>query len=467
MNNHLDHKIRKYAYKFNNMQSLKYIVKFIQYKKDILNGGFIDDKKQQLIRDLQNDINQKCKRMAVIPDIPFEEINHLLFNTNSLVNLLNLLILKKSQSETHNLLKTHVYKIIQPYLTNIKLNEQDFMIKDYSPVGLLFTLFNINETQLSSVLQNIITITIDNKKIKLNSMKEQKSRIPDEIKRNQQIKIIDDEIETLNNLIKILMTDDIFTILIKQYMNFIKNQLIIQYDSDYIKHIIIESAKLCNPAEIIESGKQGRVIGQKTEDAMLKLFNPNHEYDDVLYNNILIKNASYGMKGELDLVIGDFDKINKTYDITDIYDIKNSAHLINKDIDKFNSVVDFFSGDKTAELSFDKTSNNYTKCGDCTYNKIIKGYIYLKPIEKKDKYETILIALSIYINKMKDDNNITELNNIFHMFKLDSNYIFPFIDLSKLHDSPLRNFIVDFYKRSSDELVKKSSDFVIYQCLSL
>jgi hypothetical protein len=465
------YKIKKYASKFNENNSLKYIKKFVQYKKNILKGGVIDAEKQALIEQLQHDINTKCKKVDTIPDIPFEQIKHVLVNNTSLANLLCALVLKKTQTETYDLLIKYVYTIVEPHLSNKKLlNETDFLTNGsvYISSGMLFTLFYIDDESAFQFLKNVIINTIENKKKNLESLKEQKNRIPNEAKRNEQIEIINAQVKTVVMLLDTLLNPSIFEIMVKQYIQYIKTNLILQYDeesTEYIREILIKCAALCSAKEMIESGHRAVASGQYTEDKIFSLLNGDGKYNDVLYKNVFVKNPKSEMKGELDLVVGSFNKTDNTYDIKEIYDIKNSAKLINEDVSKFNKVIDYFG--LKPELMFDKRAESkYVQCTDCTYNNasIVKGYIYIKPITMNDKFDTIIRAISIYINDMKKSNTTTEFINIFRLFEFNPSFKFPILKLERLGESLLKEYILRIYKNDAENLIKNVSNFLIYQC---
>lgn len=485
------YKLQKYSLKFNENNNLLYIRKFLKHKYNLLNGGSLDSEKIKLIEEFQQDINSKCTQIFELKHKPIEgpeRFKKIIYNNNYLIDISNQLVFKKYKNETTTLICNRIYKII--INLNIKIlkenriqdiqgdrlniNYKNDLIYDKSVI----LSFN-NSLKDIKIKDNIIFnyilydypdvynyISEHIKDFIINLISKKKEDIEKtNTSTDKKLKIYENNIKLLDIILQISL-ENINTI-VTELKQFLIEEIFVDYGDklDKYKDMLFYFSQISSQKAVKEIGQFFSKKGIEVEQDIFKYLNNDNKYDNILFSNI---NGRFehkkDIKGEFDLIIGDFDNESYKYDIKKIFDIKRSANLINDDIDKLNNAVNLIN-EKNIELL--KKGVIYNK-SESFIPIDYKGYIYINELSYADLSFQIYMNINKFIHKFKEEKRIDELLLIFELFKKeiinDVERPVIYIDDIKEKFNELYLFIKEKYDEENIKLSTISKNFNLYQC---
>jgi len=484
-------KLQKYITKFNQKNDLVYIKKFLEHKYKILNGGVLDEDKIKLIDELQEDINKKCTRIYKLKHKPIEgpeKFEKIVYNNNFLIEIMNSLIFKKSKNETIKLITNKILELmIKQSISILKTN--GFICEIVEKKGLNHELtYNLicNKHTILSSNSSIILIDIKMRdEIIFNYIlyEYEKPEIKEYINRyiNEHVKDMINKliikIKNINNneildIIQPHLLENI-DIIVENFKKYLTHNIFVNYDDriNNYKEMIYKFSQMSSQKLVKEDGVFFSKEGAKIEEDIYSFLNKDNKYNNVLFKTIFnTSNCRSNIKGEFDLVIGDFDErviddSNKVYEcyINKIYDIKKTARLINEDAEKFTNAINILN---SSNVKLKKDNIEYTNI--IPVENIYKGYIYVNDLSYNELRYEINVSISKFIHKLKSVNNIDGLLMIFSLFKMEdiNGTLRPVILLDDIKSN--YKDLYDFIKQKYDEINEKleiiSKEFEIYKC---
>lgn len=469
------YKLQKYSTKFNKKNDLIYITKFLEHKHHILKGGALDEAKLQLIEELQEDINKKCTRVFELKHKPLESLDKTTFNNTLIIEICNTLIFKDNKNETIKKICEKIYELmideIKVMFTKNEFDGIDSSKINYSKKNELmyekYIVLSMSHMKDIKIRNEIIFdyILPDNPKIiehtndymtkLINSKKDFISK--------QKPKNWETYVNILNVVLEHLLVN--IKVISMKFSKYLFENILVNYDEristyyDMIHHF----SEISSQKNIIERGAMAVKEGAQIEDNIYSLFNKDSKYDNILFTSITGKfDSKSNVKGEFDLVIGDFDDSTFEYNIKKIYDIKKSANLITDDVDKFTNAVNILNHDN---IELTKRGSIYKKSGESID---YKGYIYVNDFSYNDLRFLINMNMSDFIRTLKEKNDINNLLLIFGLFKMeningsDRPVIYLQDMMTKIKD--LYDYIKMKYDEDNADLAKVFKDFTVYRC---
>lgn len=470
------YKLQKYSTKFKKNNNLLYITKFLEHKHHILKGGALDEAKLQLIEELQEDINKKCTRVYELKHKPLESLDKTTLNNTLIIELYNTLIFKNNKNETITKICDKIYELMIDEI-KIMFTENEFDGIDSS---------KINYSKKNELMYEKYIV------LSMSHMKDIKIRneiifdyiLPDNPKiiehTNDYItKLINSKIEFISKQkVKNWETYDKILVVVLEHLlanikvismkfsKYLFDNILVNYDErisayyDMIHHF----SEISSQKNVIERGAIAAKEGAQIEDNIYSLFNKDSKYDNILFTSVTgnFDKTKKDIKGEFDLVIGDFDDSTLEYNIKKIYDIKRSANLIPDDVDKFTNAVNILNHDN---IELTKRGSIYKKSGESID---YKGYIYVNDFSYNDLRFLINMNISYYIRILKDSDDINKLLLIFGLFKMeningsDRPVIYLQDMMTKIKD--LYDYIKMKYDETNADLAKVFKDFTVYRC---
>ena len=513
------YKINKYIHKFQNSGDIMHLRKLIHHKNQI--GGALNQIDKDKIKHIHDIIKSKCQRQTKLAymDIDAKNISNVVVNKLILSELIDTLLLKP-KIRFHNTIKDELRNVIGDILEREYIVDEEqpgtFSIKtliirqmkfigfnaEYFDLYPTFSYFcnknidNMMDSFLLIRLRNIIDKMINEfistytanelkkhikehlKKISVNMCAtvenyslpqetysentriadDQKMRLVKINKLKYVYTIIDDEMIRINTILK----NNIDVFLHKIIDTFIKLFRDVNKDqAEHIKQYIVKNDDLVS---LFIDGFVEIDVGIETEvEIYNQILNINEQVNDIIHMNVDVYNHSNNKKNEFDIVIGKFNKINKTYDVATIIDIKHSAKLIIDDAEKFDLSITAINKDKDVLLRHPLDNSIYRRDEKSPHT--YKGYIYKVPFNHSTSVYILLNMMTEFVKNTADDNIIMDIFNIYTEGKTteDGNYMIDIIKYRML-DNMVLNRYNEFMVEANVKLNKIINNFIIFHC---
>ncbi len=517
------YKINKYIHKFKKSGDIKHLYKMVHHKNMI--GGALNQTDIDNIKRIHHTIKEKCKKQTRLAymDIDATNISHVIVNKLILSELIDTILLKP-QIRFHNIMKEKIknalsqilereYNYVEPVNENVS---GEFSIKmllirhlkfigfnvEYFDLYPTFSYFcnkhidNMSDSFLLLRLKNIIDRMIK-EFISKYTANELKNHIKDHLKKistnmcatvenyslpheiyseNQRIAedqrmrivkinklkyvytIIDDEMIKINMILKNnidVILNSIIDAFNDVFRDFNKEQ------AEYIKEYIIKNDDIVS---LFIDGFVEVDVGIETEREIFnQILNIDERVNNYISTNVEVKNYANNKKNEFDIVIGKFDRINKTYDIATIIDIKHSAKLIIDDAEKFDSAINSMNTDKDVLLHPRGSDIIYRR--DEYAPKTNKGYIYKVPFNHSTSVYILLNMMTEFVKSVSDNNIIIDIFKIYTKGQTtdEGNYMINILDYKKIDHKLLERYNA-FIVEANAKLNKLASNFIIFHC---
>ena len=518
------YKIDKYIHKFKKSGDITHLSKMIYYKNQYYKnqiGGALNQIDKDKIKHIHDIIKSKCQRQTKLAymDIDAKNISNVVVNKLILSELIDTLLLKP-KIRFHNTIKDELRNAIGDILEREYIVDEEqpgtFSIKtliirqmkfigfnaEYFDLYPTFSYFcnknidNMMDSFLLIRLRNIIDKMINEfistytanelkkhikehlKKISVNMCAivenyslpqetyseniriadDQKMRLVKINKLKYVYTIIDDEMIRINTILK----NNIDVFLHKIIDTFIKLFRDVNKDqAEHIKQYIVKNDDLVS---LFIDGFVEVDVGIETEvEIYNQILNINEQVNDIIHMNVDVYNHSNNKKNEFDIVIGKFNKINKTYDIATIIDIKHSAKLIIDDAEKFDLSITAINKDKDVLLRHPLDNSIYRRDEKSPHT--YKGYIYKVPFNHSTSVYILLNMMTEFVKNTSDDNIIMDIFNIYTEGKTteDGNYMIDIIKYRML-DNMVLNRYNEFMVEANVKLNKIINNFIIFHC---
>jgi hypothetical protein len=268
----------------------------------------------------------------------------------------------------------------------------------------------------------------------------------------------------LNKIVDNLKKNNSF--IVEELKTYLITELFVKYD-DRIKNfyeIINRFAHISSQKAASEKGQHAVKEGADIEKQIYTYLNGDNKYDNILFTSVIgnFDKSAKNIKGEFDLVIGDFDDKENDYNIKKIYDIKRSANLITDDNEKFTNAVNILNANNI-KLLINKDKPHYNKSQFATPIEY-KGYIYINDLSNNDLSWQIVFNIIKFIQENK--KNIDRLLKIIELFKFEEDSKRPVMYLGdiNLNYRDLYDYIKTKYDEENTKLKQISPNFTIYKC---
>lgn len=512
------YKINKYFHKFKKSGNITHLHKLIRHTNQT--GGALSQIEKEHITRIHKVIKSKCQRQTklVYMDIDVRNISNVVVNKLILSELIDTLLLK-SRAKFHNTMKDALRNTLEDILSNEYMNDEPadlFSVKtliirqmkfigfnvEYFDLYPTFSFFcnrhidNMSDEFLIIRLKNIIDKMI-NEFISKYTENELKQHIKEHLKKisNNMCATVENysiphDIYTENvnlsrdqemRLVKINRLKYVYTIIddemiqidkiLKKNINLFLNTIVDTFCSIFrdfnqpqaikIKNYIVKNDDIVS---LFIDGFVEVDVGIETErEIYTQILSIDEHVNDMIHMNVDVFNYSNNKKNEFDIVIGKFNRINKTYDVATIIDIKHSAKLIIDDAEKFDSSVSAMNDDKNILLRHPIDGAIYRRDEHSPHT--YKGYIYKIPFNHST---SVYILLNMMTEFVKKTNDTQIISNIFDIYTEDKktdtgNYM---IDIQKYKtiDANILERYTQFIVEANIKLNKIVNNFVVYHC---
>ena len=426
------YKILKYSNKFNKKQKIEYIAKFCHYKKKLY-GGEISKQNLNKIKELQRNINSKCKL-----------INHLEYTPINDMYELNYAV------DIDKIIDPLIFINVNNFKKSLKIflekNINDFIKEKFDKINMFKIKIPNNYLFLILIDQTIVYNTvIDNIKL-LETNKQISSEMSETIICNIKKFFVDFDNFIIHHLIKYDENQKTLIVLLLNEINKYLSQ----------PHIILH---------IKERGRKSNNTGMEAEEHIFKLLEKD-KYKDIMHTNIKFKKEISQCKSEFDVILGQFE--NNKFDIDMIYDVKTSADLLYSDIELFNNgILHLLNKQKNPILVNNAVS--YTSSNE--QKNVKKGYIYIRPFSNSSSERLIKNNIILgYIDELKKNMNINidKLFNIFTNIKVNKDIITLNIDAMNSYNPYFNEFIHCKFEQINYKLNNKlfyTKEYIVYECM--
>ena len=512
------YKINKYFHKFKKSGDIMHLHKLIHHKNQI--GGDLTTTEKDKITKIHDVIKSKCQRQTklVYMDIDAKNISNVVVNKLILSELIDTLLLKP-KVRFHNTMKDALRNTLEEILTREYMNDEPpnvFSVKtliirqikfigfnvEYFDLYPTFSYFcnkhidNMSDAFLIIRLRNIIDKMINEfiskyteielkqhikehlKKISTNMCATVENySIPQDIytentnlTRDQQMRlvkinrlkyvytIIDEEMVKIDTILKNnidMFLNTIIDTFLQMFRDFNKTQ------ADKIKDYIVKNDDIVS---LFIDGFVEVDVGIETErEIYTQILNIDEHVNDMIHMNVDVFNHSNNKKNEFDIVIGKFNRINKTYDIATIIDVKHSAKLIIDDAEKFDLAVSAMNNDKDVLLRHSLDNSIYRR--DEKAPRTYKGYIYKVPFNHSTSVYILLNNMTEFVKNSDDNNIIMSIFDIYTEGKTteDGNHMIDIIKYRTIDMKVLERY-TQFMVEANIKLNKIVNHFTIFHC---